>query len=220
MSYFYCVLISLGLGYFICCINPAYIFSRIKGSDIRKKGSGNAGASNAMLVFGKAIGIFCAIFDIAKAVIATLLAVKLCSLVEPKFDYAFMIAAAASVLGHMFPFYMKFRGGKGLAVLGGVVLAYNWKFFLIFLGIEVLIALATNYICFVPLTASIAFPILYGFFESDFVGPLIFAIASVAIILKHIENLKRIYHGTEVHFSFLWDRKKEEERMDEKGLHL
>ena len=78
-----------------------------------------------------------------------------------------MVTAVSCILGHIFPFYMKFRGGKGLACLGGAILAYNWRLFTVMLVAELLLALLTNYICFVPITASIAFPLIYRHLEHD-----------------------------------------------------
>ena len=207
MEFLICILIGYGLG----CINPAYIISRIKGSDIRKQGSGNAGASNMLLVFGKLSAIFCALFDIAKAC----LAIWLCTWFYFDFEYAFVVAATACILGHMFPFYMGFRGGKGLACLGGVFIMFDWRVLLIALAIELVLALLVNYICIVPITASVAFPIIYGIMRGDLIGALIFTVATVAILIKHIENLKRIKNGKEIHLSYLWtkDKSKEIERV-------
>ncbi len=205
MQYFLCILI----GYVIGTINPSYIFSKLHGSDIRKKGSGNAGASNALIVYGKAVGILCAIFDIAKAGIAIWIA----RTIYPNFELAFAITGVSAILGHIFPFYMRFRGGKGLASLGGMIFAYNWIVFLIMLAVEIVIVLITNYICFVPMTAAVVFPIVYGVMEQDIIGALILLIAAVVILFKHKENIKRIQNNTEAHFSLLWNREKELERI-------
>lgn len=103
------------LGYFVGTINPSYFLGRIKGVDIRKKGSGNAGGSNALILFGKTAGVLCSLFDIFKA----FLMIRLTEHLFPDFPLAFPLTACAVILGHIFPFYMKFRGGKGLACLGG-----------------------------------------------------------------------------------------------------
>ena len=198
---------SILLGYVIGCINPSYFIARIKGFDIRRRGSGNAGASNAVITMGKTAGVFSAFFDIAKAVFAVWLSDYIF-----EFIFAGEIAGTMCIVGHIFPFYMRFHGGKGLACLGGVVLAYDWRVFLIMLGAELVIVFVTDYICFIPITASVAFPIVYYFLESEhtrLVGTLIYSAATVIILIKHVENIRRIKNGTEAHFSFLW--KKEEE---------
>jgi len=206
MKYLLCILI----GYLIGAINPSYIIARIRGFDIREKGSKNAGASNALIVFGKLLGVACAVFDIAKATFA----IWLCGKLFPTLAFGFAVTGVACILGHVFPFYMKFRGGKGLACLGGMILAFDWRVFLIMLACEILVAVVTDYICFVPLTASLAFPILYGIMREDVWGALIIALIFPLMLFKHKENLKRIRQKTEMPFSFLWNREKALEKTN------
>lgn len=206
------ILLCILFGYLIGGINPSYIIGRIRGFDIRKKGSGNAGASNAVIVMGKTVGVLIAIFDILKAATAYWLA----TLIFTDLTYAAEIAGVACILGHMFPAYMKFKGGKGLACLGGVLLGMDWRFFLAVLATEILLCILVNYICIVPITASIAMPIAYGLFgaqgvapwfmqaENGWAGAAILSIATVAMLLRHIQNIRRIARGTEMHFSYLW----------------
>lgn len=201
------------MGYIVGTVNPSYIIAKIKGFDIREKGSGNAGASNALIIFGKITGIFCALFDIAKAAVVILLAEAL----FPDMSYTFAVTGVACVIGHIFPFYMKFKGGKGLACLGGMVLAFNPLVFLIMLVCAAAVALITNYICFVPITASVAFPIIYGIIRRDAVGALILCILIPVILLKHMKNFSRIKNGTELRLSFLWNKEKELKRMNLDG---
>ena len=202
-------LVSLLIGYLIGTINPAYIISRLRGFDIRQKGSGNAGASNALIMLGKAVGFFCAIFDILK----TCLAVWITRTLFTESSLLFAITATACILGHIFPFYMKFKGGKGLACLGGTILMYDWRVFLIMLAGELVVVLVTNYICFVPMSAVIVFAAIFGIFEKDILGTALFAVISLIIIWKHRANIKRIKNGTEMHFSYLWNKDKELERI-------
>ena len=205
MKYLVCILI----GYFLGCINPSYIIGKFRGVNIKKSGSRNAGASNALLLFGKAVGVFCALFDIMKAFAA----IKICEAIFSGEPYVFSVAAVAAILGHIFPFYLKFKGGKGLACLGGTVLAFDWRYFLMILSIEVIFVLIVNYICFVPMTASVVFPISYGIIRQDLIGALILLIPTVVILIKHIENIKRIMDGSEVRISYLWNKNKEVERV-------
>ena len=104
-------LICAVIGYMIGAVNPSYIISKIKGFDIRKKGSGNAGASNALIVFGKAVGILCALFDIYKACLAIELTRRV---IFPEFELAFIITSTAVIIGHMYPFYMGFKAARVL----------------------------------------------------------------------------------------------------------
>lgn len=205
MEYLYCTLIGYAIGSF----NPAYMIGKKQGDDIRQKGSGNAGASNVVILYGKARGALCALLDIVKAC----LVITLTKHLFPTFEHAFVITSAACILGHVFPFYMRFKGGKGLACLGGVVLMYDRRVFFVLLTIEIVIALVTDYICFVPMTASVIFPITYAVTSRDITGMLILAVAGTVIILRHIENIHRIRNGSEAHLSFLWNKNAEIERL-------
>ncbi len=205
------IILCILIGYFIGCINPSYIIGKLKGVDVKKSGSGNAGASNALILFGKLLGLFCALFDIFKAWFATLLCERLFG---EELSVAFALSAVAVILGHIFPFYTKFRGGKGLACLGGVILRYNPVIFLIMLAGALVLVFITNYICFVPMAASLVFPIIYAFKSDDIIGTLLLLIPFVVILIKHSENIRRIMNGTEFRFSYLWNKQKEYERMN------
>ncbi|MBQ8716826.1 MAG: glycerol-3-phosphate acyltransferase [Clostridia bacterium] len=223
------ILLCILFGYLIGGINPSYIIGRIRGFDIRKKGSGNAGASNAVIVMGKTVGVLIAIFDILKAAAAYWLA----TLIFKDLTFAAEIAGVACILGHMFPVYMKFKGGKGLACLGGVLLGMDWRFFFAVLATEILLCILVNYICIVPITTSIVMPIAYGLFgaqgvapwfikaENGWAGAAILSIATVAMLYRHIQNLRRIVHGTEMRFSYLWmkddARLAERQRIERNG---
>lgn len=207
MEYLLCLL----LGYLVGTVNPAYLVGRFRGMDIRKNGSGNAGASNALIVFGKVTGALCALLDIGK----TILVIRLMQKLFPQFEQAFALTAAACILGHIFPFYMRFQGGKGLACLGGSVLAFDWRLLLFMLAAEILVAAVTQYLCVVPITASVAFVLIYGVLTKDIVGATILMIPAVVIILRHRENLRRIKNGTELKLRYLWKPEQEMARLKE-----
>ena len=200
------------LGYLVGSVNPAYLIGRAKGFDIRQKGSGNAGASNALILFGKAAGVLCSLFDIAKAALVVFLARGL----FPDFAWTLPVCGTACMLGHIFPFYMKFRGGKGLACLGGVVIAYDWRVFLVMLGAAVVVALVTDYICFVPTLASVAFVVVYAIRTRDWIGAAVLFVAAAVIWGRHVENFRRIRAGKEMRVSYLWRPEKEIERIGRK----
>lgn len=207
METLYCIL----LGYLAGTVNPSYIIGKFKGFDIRKKGSGNAGGSNALIVMGKAVGFICMLFDIIKAFCI----VKLTGWLFAGAKFCFPATAASVVLGHMFPFYMRFRGGKGLACMGGSLLAYSPLAFLIILAAEAVLAFSINYICVVPISCAVILPVIYGIVSADIYGALILGAAGIAVLLKHIENIRRIRNGTEVRLSYLWNKDKEIERVSE-----
>lgn len=204
------------IGYLIGTLSPSYFIGRRRGLDIRKSGSGNAGASNALILMGKFVGVLVALLDIAKTCFAT----WLINWLFPALPYSGVIVGVSVILGHVFPFYLRFHGGKGLACLGGIILMSDVRVFGIMLASEVVVALVTDYICFVPLTAAIVFPVVWGVMNKSLVGVLILAVGSAVIIFKHRENFRRIRRGTEMHLSYLWKGEKEIDRvkqhMDEK----
>lgn len=205
------LLLCLILPYLIGCINPAYIIAKCKGFDIRRRGSGNAGASNAVITLGKGVGVLSALFDIGKSYGA----IALCQWLVPGERLVLPLAAAAVTAGHIFPVFMGFRGGKGLACLAGTVICYDWRLFLLLLAIEAALALLTDYICVIPLTASVAFTVIYAIQSHYLPGILVLIVIVAMIYYKHIENLKRIYSGGEMHLSYIWHPKEEEQRMEE-----
>ena len=205
MNYFLCAL----MGYCIGGINPAFIIGKIKGFDIRQRGTGNAGASNATVTMGKKVGIFIALFDIFKA----FMAVKLAAFLFPQLTAVKIIAGVSCILGHIFPVLMNFKGGKGLACLAGFIMGYDIRIFGILLLCEVVLALILDYICVIPITGSIIFTVIYAVTTSEPIGSILLAAVTVIMVLKHIQNLKRIREGTEVHISFLWKKDKNAERI-------
>ncbi len=207
MQYIFCAL----LGYLLGSVNPAYLFSKRKGVDIRTKGSGNAGASNALILFGKTFGVICALLDIGKTYLALLLA----DILFPECTHAFVVTGIFCILGHIFPFYMKFRGGKGLACLGGMILYFNRYLFFVLLALELVLVLITDYICIVPVTASLLFPVMYAVMTRDFRAASLLITVPCVMITKHLENFDRIRNGTEMRFSYLWHPQEEIERLRE-----
>lgn len=195
--------------YIVGSMNLSYFLSKMKGYDIREHGSGNAGASNVVIMMGKKAGIIVALVDIFKAFLVCTVAMK----IFPDTIFIGPLAGVACMLGHIFPFYMNFKGGKGLATLGGTILALDPKMFVVLLAIAIMLAVVTNYICVVPMSISVVFAIVYGLTRKSLASTLILMVAAVCINLKHIENLRRIKAGTEARFSLLWNRKAEAERL-------
>lgn len=187
------LIISLA-GYLLGCSNMAYWLSRIKKVDIRKNGSGNLGASNATVLLGWGAGVIVAVHDIVKAVLAVLLA----KLLLPDLEYAGAAAGVACVLGHIFPFYLKFKGGKGLASFLGAIAALNWKVGLAVAVLLVLVTLVSDFIALGTLSVSVAAPVGVFLATGRIIVPLILCIATVVMIFKHVENIHRILNRTEI----------------------
>ncbi len=187
-------LICIGIGYLLGTFNIAFLIARLKGFDIRTRGTNNPGASNATITMGWKIGIIVGVCDIAKAAVAVLIA----KTIYPDLALAGVIAGVSCVLGHMYPFYLAFRGGKGFATYLGMILVLNWKFFII-IGIAiVLITIITDYIAIGTLATVVAYPLFIIFTNIGWLVAAIAAVASVIIVIKHIKNFKRILKGEEI----------------------
>ena len=204
------LLICALFGYLVGTVNPSYLIARRRGFDIRQAGSGNAGGSNAVITMGKKTGALCCAFDFAKAY----LVVKMMTWMFPLVKLSFIVTGASCILGHIFPFYMKFKGGKGLACLGGVVLAYNPLVFTVLLFSEIVFVLLVDYICFVSMTGSAVFSVVYGFMNHDLIGALLFVGITLIICWRHKDNIRRIANGTELRLSFMWKHDEEKERVE------
>jgi len=190
MGYF----IASLLGYALGCSNLAYYISRAARKDIRKSGTGNLGASNATVLFGWKAGVAVAVHDAGKALLAVLLA----KLMFSDLEYAGAAAGVAAVLGHIFPFYLKFRGGKGTASFVGLTMAVNWRLALVVLAILVLATILTDYIVIGTFSTIVTVPVYIGFFAHNLILMAIICIASFAIFWKHRENIGRLIRKEEI----------------------
>lgn len=190
MRYFVGVII----GYLLGSLSPTYLFSVIKNIDIRKSGTGNLGATNAMLTLGKKFGFFVMLFDIAKAFFPVLIF----KLLYPEQDALCLTVGLATVIGHVFPFYLHFKGGKGVATFAGLVLAYDPLMFLILLLVGLFFIFCFNYFFALPVSVSALFPVLVGFSSKSVISTLLAAAVGLTVILKHLKNFKRIADGTEI----------------------
>ena len=187
-------LLILLIGYLLGCSNMAVYLAAAQNVDLRSGGSGNPGASNALILMGWRAGLLVGAHDIAKAVLAVLL----CRLLFPAVPLAGALSGAACVVGHMFPFYLRFRGGKGLASYLGMTIALNWKFALIVLAVVAIVTLITDYIVVGTVTTVILVPTYFGITAGSVLLASILCVATVAIIIKHKENYVRIFNGTEI----------------------
>ena len=174
--------------------NMAYFLSLAKKVDIRKNGSGNLGASNAAVLFGWGPAVLVAVHDIGKAFLAVLLAKWL----FPQLAYAGVVAGVSSVMGHIFPFYLKFKGGKGLASFLGMMAALNWKVALVLAILLVAVTLVTDFISLGTISVSLVGPLGLLIAGAGLVNVLILCVATVVIVYKHRENIVRIRNHTEI----------------------
>lgn len=187
------LIIILG-AYLLGSSNLALYLFKWKKVDARNNGSGNLGASNATVLLGWSAGIAVAIHDIGKAAVSVILA----RILFPNLEYAGAAAGVACVLGHIFPFYLKFRGGKGFASYLGMTLALNWKFAIVILVLVGVAMVVTDYIVAGTTLTILSTPVYMGIITHNLILALILCIATAVIIYKHRDNYVRIWNGTEI----------------------
>ena len=187
-------LLIILLGYLLGSSSMSYYISKIKKTELRDKGSKNLGASNTMMVLGWKYGLLVGIHDIGKSVLAVVLA----RVLFPELEIAPILAGIASVLGHIFPFYLKFKGGKGFASYIGMTLGLNWKLFIVIGLLVIIVTLITDYIVLGTTLTITTVPIYFAFTTAGWIAPLVLLIGTVVIAYKHRMNYVRIYNGTEI----------------------
>ena len=181
------------LAYLLGTSNLAYFIARRRGINILQTGTNNPGASNAMMLLGWKMGVLVGLHDIGKAFLAAFLA----GLLFPELPLSREVAGAACVLGHMFPFYLRFRGGKGFASTLGMIAALNWRFVLL-LGVAIIVVvLITDYIVAGTVLTVVSYPV-YCLATHQLIAAAILAGIALIILMKHRVNFVRIWKGTEV----------------------
>ena len=187
-------MIIIVLSYLIGNFSSAYILGKVlKKTDIRAYGSGNAGATNALRVFGKKVGVVAFILDVLKGILAVYIGGRIMG------DSGKLIAAILVVLGHNWPIMLKFKGGKGIATSLGVLLSLHLPTAIVCVIIGLLVIIKTRYVslgsiitaCLVPIIGSV---MNRPFNRSYFIVTLILGILAV---FKHRSNIKRLIHGRE-----------------------
>lgn len=197
------VLVGL-VGYLLGSINFAIIIcKRMAGFDIREKGSKNAGTTNVLRTVGKQAAAMTLICDILKGVVAVLLAMLAASIWDDADPEALKyLAGLMAIIGHTFPIYYGFRGGKGVATSLGVLLIVNPQIGLICLIFALVIIIATRWVSLGSILAATLFPILTIFMTDSFFAKVISIIMALLVIFNHRTNLKRLKEGTESKISF------------------
>lgn len=180
------------LAYLVGCSNMAVYLAKLRNVDL-KNGSGNPGTSNATILMGWGAGVLVGIHDIGKGILAVLLA----ELAFPQIPYIGAVAGVACVLGHIFPAFMKFKGGKGFASFIGMTVALNWKFALIILAVVVIVTLITDYLV-VGTVTMVATPVVIGILAHSVLLAVIICVATAVILYRHRENYTKIRNGTEI----------------------
>ena len=202
-----CAIVAI-IAYLIGSINFSVILSKkMAGFDVREKGSGNAGTTNMLRSVGKKAAAITLVCDILKGVIAILIAM-LMNKIFPNSNGALLvqIAGVAVILGHTFPIFFKFKGGKGVATSLGVLIMSNWQIGLICLVFALILIILTQMVSVGSIAAAILYPVLTIFIPQNYIIPgnyIIYSIVlAVIIVFNHRENVKRLLSGTENRISF------------------
>lgn len=190
----YIYIVGAVLAYLIGTISPSLIIAKLKKKDLRGGGSGNLGASNTAILLGWQLGVLVGVLDILKAFIPIMLAKYLLS----DYEYLPYIVATCVILGHMFPFYLKFKGGKGFATFFGSVLGLHWLAFIIIGLIFLMVVGASDKMALGTFTVITLFPVYIGVVDRNLIYVGIILIASIVISLKHIENIRKMINREEI----------------------
>lgn len=184
-------MMSLGLGYLIGCIQPAVLISRKKQINLKEEGTGNLGATNAAFVLGKKAGIIVLVFDILKSY----LSYKLAKWLFPKLMIAGILASIGCILGHCYPMFLHFQGGKGLAAFGGLILAYQPWMFLLIISVGIVLMFVCNTGVIAPFMGCVMFPLMVYFSGHDLMETVAVTVASSIIFATHFSNFRMARRG-------------------------
>ncbi len=199
-----CILI----GYLFGLLQTGYLYGKIHGIDIREYGSGNAGTTNALRVLGKKAGIITYLGDALKAVFAGIVVELIFRKSAPEMmPLLVLYSGMGVVLGHNYPFYLHFKGGKGIAAISGMALAYDWKLALCMMVLFILVVVVTRYVSLGSILMMLFFlgflvvkgQLGYYQMEQAYLNEvyMVGGLLTILTIEKHRANIGRLLKGTE-----------------------
>ena len=199
-------IICLIIGYAFGLFQTGYLYGKMHHIDIRQYGSGNSGTTNALRVMGKKAGLLVFMGDFLKTVFACLL-VRLVMKGDPSVDLYVLYAGLGVVLGHNFPFYLHFKGGKGIAATAGIIFSIDWRLTVLCLAVFVLIVAVTRYVSLGSLVVSVillAWNIYMGRCGAYSLSAIssieysaVTAVIAAMAFWRHRANIVRLIHGNE-----------------------
>lgn len=211
---FFTMAVLLCIGYACGCFSTGFLVGKIYGIDIRDSGSGNVGTTNALRTLGAKAGILTFIGDVLKVLIPALI-VRLVIFQGTPEEYLYTLTIGlGAVMGHNFPFYLRFKGGKGIAVSGGVIIAAtSWWVVVGGLAIFVAVVAITRYVSFGSLIVVWYIPLftLYKYLDHEYfwIMMVVSLLFTLLAYIKHAPNIKRLLNGTE---NKLGQKKESEEK--------
>jgi glycerol-3-phosphate acyltransferase PlsY len=186
------VVITAVVGYLLGSLNTSLLVGRVYGVDVRQHGSGNAGTTNTLRVLGKSAALLVLAGDILKGVISCLAGFYLTG-----GDSGVIAAGTAAIIGHNWPLYFGFKGGKGVLTSAAVIFMMDWRIGLIVLGIFALVVAITRYVSLGSVVGAALFPVIAVLLGKEPVFSIFAAVIALMIILRHRSNIDRLLKGTE-----------------------
>jgi glycerol-3-phosphate acyltransferase PlsY len=194
-------IVVLVTSYLLGSVPAGFLAGKARGIDVRTVGSGNIGATNAFRVLGKTAGTVVLLTDAFKGFAATrwapMLAIYLFPGAAPHREYLMLAAGVAAILGHNFTCWLKFKGGKGIATSGGVVLAWAPLACLTALALWGVVFVLTKFVSLASIAAALILPFAVWFWSRSLTMTLVMAVLSALAIFKHKGNIQRLLNGTE-----------------------
>lgn len=190
------------VGYLFGSANTSVIVGRLYGIDIREHGSKNAGLTNTLRTLGKLAALLVIVGDVAKGVLACLVGMYVVGNVDVVGAIGLMAGGTASVIGHIWPVYFGFKGGKGILTSFSVILMMNWKIGMLLFLIFAVIVAVTRYVSLGSIIGCAVFPILGIILKQGTIFLAFALLLACIIIMKHRGNIRRLLDGTEAKLSF------------------
>ncbi|HHV95732.1 MAG TPA: glycerol-3-phosphate 1-O-acyltransferase PlsY [Clostridiaceae bacterium] len=179
------------IGYLLGSINTSVVTGKFYGVDVRQHGSGNAGATNTLRVLGKKAAIMVLIGDILKGLVTCVITNSIAG------QTGAIVGGAAAIVGHNWPLYFGFKGGKGVLTSITVMFYLDWQISLILVAIFAIVVLISRYVSLGSILGAIALPVLMILFGREIKLIIFSAALAVLVVAKHHSNIKRLVNGTE-----------------------
>lgn len=191
------ILICLIVGYGFGCFSTAYVIGKANNIDIRNYGSGNAGTTNALRTLGWKAGFLTFLGDAIKAIIPVLL-IRFLFKNDSYGELLPLYTGLGVVLGHNFPVWLNFKGGKGIAATGGVMFAFDWRLGIAAFILFLIVVVITRYVSLGSLMISVLFPVwILVLYPGNIHMLIVSLVFTVSAFIKHRSNMKRLLNGTE-----------------------
>lgn len=205
MDTFIAVILSLAVGYFLGSINTSIIVGKLNGIDIRECGSRNAGTTNTLRILGKKAAFFVLLGDLFKGILACVAGVLIARLLGT--DTVIILISKLTgglggILGHNWPLYFRFKGGKGILTSFAVIMMADYRASLILIGIFAIILLATKYVSAGSITAAVMLPVVFLLLHSSIYEIIFTIIIAILAIARHRGNIVRLLNGSESRINF------------------